>query len=41
MATNRMIRNLDLAVPGDETHKVIVDGLGIFGGAPLAVTQPW
>ena len=40
VATNRMIRDLDLAVPnpGDLRRiEVIVDGLGIFGGAQLAV----
>ena len=40
VATNRMIRDLDLAVPnpGDlRSIEVIVDGLGIFGGAHLAV----
>ena len=40
VATNRMIRDLDLAIPsaGDSRRiEVIVDGLSLFGGAQLAV----
>ena len=40
VATNRMIRDLDLAIPsvGDSRRiEVIVDGFSLFGGAQLAV----
>ena len=40
VATNRLVRDLDLAVPNPDDLRrieVIVDGLGIFGGAQLAV----
>ena len=40
VASNRLIRDLDLAIPsaGDSRRiEVIVDGLALFGGAQLAI----